>query len=385
MVKENESRIDRSMSITGVVECHGLVVLEGVIEGNLSGGFLEITETGRLSGEVAAQSIDCAGHIEGNIVTDVFILRSTGCHVGTAETGKLTVDSGAVLDCVLQSGTPKAEKPVATPHDREAAPAFRLSQVLPAFQEDARPCCMEMPWSARLELFNHLLLLLDDGKPLIKVTGENGSGKSMLAAKLRQGLPERYEVLAIAGQVGSVAALLQEVAAGLALAGVEDLAQNDLLRHVKAALDDKRSRGLRVVLLVDDVQEMHPATVEGIIRLLTNACATGDEILQMILLGTKEMEVKIAATTFKYFEDETTCQLYLEPITLKDTADYLRFCLQRAAAGNGNAPLSLLPYETIRTIHVLSRGNIAEINRLADQALRAAHAAGAAAVYPDFL
>jgi type II secretory pathway predicted ATPase ExeA len=71
---------------------------------------------------------------------------------------------------------------------------------------------------------------------------------------------------------------------------------------------------------------------------LTNAGATGDEILQMILLGTKEMEARVAATTFKYFEDESTCQLYLEPITLKDTADYLRFCLQRAAAGNGNAP-----------------------------------------------
>lgn len=384
MDKENESRIDRLMVVSGIVECHGRMVVEGVLEGSVTGGIIEITETGRLSGEVAAESIDCAGRLEGNIVTDSFILRRTGCHVGTAETRKLTVDPGAVLDCVLQSGTVRSEKPVAEPSGKAAAPAVHLSRVLTAFQ-DGRPCCMDIPWSARLELFTHLLDLLEKGKPLIKVTGERGSGKSVLAEKVRRSLPAGYEVLSITDTTGSVAALLQGVAAGLAVTGAETLSQSELLARVKEVLAEKRSRGLRVVALVDDAQEMYPATMEGIVHLLTNGCGGGDGMLQIILFGTKEMETKMADTIALYFKAETGCRLSLEPMSIKDTADYLRLCLQLAAVDNAGASVALFPYETIRTLHVLSRGNLAEINRLADGALHAAHAAGAAEVYPDFL
>lgn len=384
MVKEKESRIDRSMVISGRVECHGRVVLEGVLEGSVVGGELEITETGRLSGEVNAESIDCAGRLEGNVVTEAFTLRKTGCHVGTAETRKLTVDPGAVLDCVLQSGASRVEKPETRPAGKVAAHSVPLGRVLNAFR-DGRPCCMDIPWSARLELFSRLLALLEKGKPLIKVVGESGSGKSVLADKVRRGLPAAYEVLIIANRLGSVAELLQGVAADLGIAGGEAASQSDLLVRIKAVLAEKRSRGERVVILVDDAQEMSPATLEGIIRLLTNSCGGEAEMVQMILFGTNEMEARMVATIKKYFTDESGCQLYLEPMTVKDTADYLRLCLQLAAADSSGASVDLFPFETIRTLHALSRGNLAEINRMADAALHAAHAAGAAEVYADFL
>lgn len=372
------------MVISGKVECHGRVVLEGVLEGSVIGGNLEITETGRLSGEINAESIDCAGRLEGNVVTEAFTLRSTGCHVGTAETRKLTVDPGAVLDCVLQSGASRADKPEAKPGGKTAEHAVSLGRVLTAFR-DGRPCCMDIPWSARLELFSRLQELLKEGKPLIKVIGESGSGKSGLADKVRRGLPAGYEVLTIADRLGSVAALVQGVAGDLGIAGTEAASQSDLMVKMKAVLEERRSRGQRVVVLVDDAQEMSPATLEGIIRFLSNSCGGEAEMTQMILFGTKETETKMAVSIKEYFKDETNCQLYLEPMTVKDTADYLRFCLQLAAADSGGASVALFPYETIRTLHALSRGNLAEINRLADAALHAAHAAGADAVYSDFL
>ena len=384
MVNENESRIGQSMTITGIVESRGRVVLEGMLGGSFIGGALEIRETGKFSGDISAQLIDCAGRLEGNISTDALILRKTGYHVGTAETRTLRVDPGAVLDCVLQSGTLRGNKDLDKPTSEATQPAVRLRQVLTAFRE-GRPCCMDIPWSARHELLNHLLDLLEKGKPLVKVTGEKGSGKSVLVEKLRQSLPERFEVLTITDQVGAVAVLLQGVAADLGIKDFEHDSQTDLLARIMAVLEEKRGLGQRVVLLVDDAQEMYPATMEGIIRLLTNAYGEGREMLQMVLFGTREMEAKMVSTTIGYFEDETNCQLYLEPMTIKDTADYLRFCLQLAAADKASVSVSLFPFETIRTLHVLSRGNLAEINRLADAALQAAHAAGAAEVYSDFL
>lgn len=383
MEQEQGSRIAQSMVVRGVVECRGRLVLEGVLEGRVSGGILQITETGRLSGEVHNQEVECAGQLQGDIVTEAFILRPTGCHTGTAETRRLTVDPGAVLDCVLQSGM---TAPGAAGKDRQrGGPGLELAQVLTAFREGSRPCCLDIPWSVRLELYNQLLNLLQQGTPLIMVTGEPGSGKSVLAEKLRDNPPAGCQFLVVEGRTPSVDGLLRELAAELGLAGADDLAHTELLTTIKPVLVDRRSSGRRVVLLVDEAEALAPTVLEEAVRCLTGALDGGEALLQLVLFGTPKMETRLAASLVDYFAGETGCQLRLAPLGLKDTADYLRFCLQLAAAGHGSASLAFLPYETIRTIHVLSRGKLAEINRLADQAMQKAHAAGAQAIYPDFL
>ena len=388
MVEENESIITRSMVISGSVESHGRVVLEGSLEGSFLGRDLDIRLGGRIFGEIKAINIDCAGHMEGSVVTDSFALRRSGRHVGTVQTRKLTVEPGAILDCALQSGAPIG--PTAAPLAGKAmsGSTLDLEPFLAAFREDVRPCCMDVPWSERLELYSRLLGLLEKDKPLIKVTGESGSGKSVLVEKIRQTLPESYRIVKLLDQTASVAAILQEVAEHLAVEGSMQLSQEELLAELKDALLEKRRCGLRVVLLIDDAEKMFPATMEGVIRTLTDACGDGprQELLQLVLFGTKEMETKMVSTVIEYFEDETNCQLYLEPLNIKDTADYLRFSLQLVAAGGtNNYSTALLPYETIRKIHSLSHGNIAAINRLADRALRRAHADGAPEISSKYL
>ncbi len=375
------------MVISGAVECRGRVILEGTLEGSFSGQVLDIREGGKISGDIKATTIDCSGHMEGCVVTESLALRRSGRHVGTVETRKLAVEPGAILDCALQSGDRQGSAPLPGRSESVVTPAVDLGALLAAFREGVRPCCMDVPWSERLELYSQLLGLLEKDKPLIKVTGESGSGKSLLVEKMVRTLPASYKVLQIIDQTGSVAAVLQEVAAFLGIEGAVETAQSELEARIKFALDARRQSGQRVVLLVDDAEKMYPATMEGIIRTLTNAYGEGDgaAMLQLILFGSKEMETKMVATTIEYFEDETNCQLYLEPLNIKDTADYLRFCLQLASAGGGSYSTALFPYDTIRKIHSLSHGNIAAINRLADKALRGAHAAGASEVHAKYL
>jgi len=387
MDDENVSIITRSMMISGYVECHGRVILEGIMQGSFSGQNLDIGVTGKISGDIKATTIDCSGHMEGSVVTDSLALRRTGRHVGTVETRELAVEPGAILDCALQSGALMGSTQMENVAECVVKPAYDLSPLLAAFHEGVRPCCMDVPWSERLELYNQLLELLEKGKPLIKVVGEPGSGKTLLLDKLHRTLPESYEVLLVDDKGGSVAAVLQEMAEKLSLTGIAELSQSELLIRIKVVLEARRRGGQRVLLLIDDVEKMYPATMEGIIRALTTAIGEeeGEDALQLILAGTKEMESKMVATTIEYFEDETNCQIYLEPLNIKDTADYLRYCLQLAAAGGVSNSTALLPYETIRKIQALSHGNIAEINRLADKALRGAHAAGASEVSAKFL
>ncbi len=375
------------MVISGNVECRGRVVLEGILKGSFSGEVLDIRETGDISGDIKATAIDCSGRLEGNVVTDSLALRRTGRQVGTVQTRKLVVEPGAILDCALQSGALSGTPLVESKAESLAKPAVDLESLLDAFHEDVRPCCLDVPWSERLEVYSQLLGLLEKDKPLIKVTGASGSGKSLLVAKMVKTLPTSCKVFQLLDRTGSVTAVLQEVAANLAIIGLAETPQGELLTRIKTVLGEKKRVGQRVVLLIDDVEKMHPATMEGVIRTLTSAYGDGGdaETLQLILFGSKEMETKMVATTNEYFEDETNCQLYLEPLNIKDTADYLRFCLQLASAGGGSYSTALLPYETIRKIHAMSHGNIAAINRLADQALRRAHADGASEVFVRYL
>lgn len=386
MVNKKESLIGESMSIVGDVTCRGQVVLEGRLEGSFAGKNLIIRETGKLLGEGRGESIECSGYMEGRILTMSLRLLKTGRHVGTVETRDLVVEPGAILDCALQSGSLKWRE---NGHDEEKeriAPPPDLGDLLTAFSEECRPCCMDVPWSERLELYSHLLELLERGKPLVKITGKSGSGKSALVEKLCESLPDNFFLVQIEDQIGSVIDLLREIAAKIELKDVsENQAAKDLTARLKMDLCSRVAKGERIVVVIDDAQDMYPATLEGVTRILTDGYGEGEEMAQVILLGTAEMESKLVPTISEYFEDETNCQLNLQPLNIKDTADYLRFSLQLASGGDGVAYMSIFPYETIQGIHFRSEGNIAAINRLAGTALQSAHSAGVRVVAPQYL
>lgn len=380
------SKIGTAMKVRGEVTCSEGLVVAGELEGRFSGSDLTIEATGLVSGTVFGERIECAGRIEGNIVTRSLVLTRTACHVGTVETEDLVVQPGAILDCALQSGNRQAKEILQKTELVSLAPSVVLTDVVIAFDEDRRPCCMDVPWSERSLLLGNVVELLDKAKPLIKISGEKGSGKSLFVEKLLHGSLQGYEFLQVTNQQGSVSDLVREVARSLGVSGDEDLAITDLLARLRVAIAERRGAGRKVVLLVDDAQELYPATMEGVIRSLTNAYDDGEEMLQMVLLGTSEMEKNMVATTIEYFEDETNCQLGLDPLSIKDTAEYLRLCLQQAAVGGDiGAAVLLFPYETIKTIHVRSGGAIAEINHLASRAIRRACESNAQLVTPHFV
>jgi type II secretory pathway predicted ATPase ExeA len=387
-MKENTgSRIENSMLIRGEVRCNRTMVLDGRIEGSFIGGNLVITPQGRISGEVHASSIECAGEMEGQIVTSQLILRSSGRHIGTVETGGLVVEPGAVLDCALQTGVVAVSREATAPmqaSEEEKPKKLDLQKVLRSYSQPL--CCMDVPWSARQEMYRTVLALLAKNKPLIMVYGEAGSGKSTLARKLQDNLPDMFEVLAVEDLVGSVASLLQGLATALGLDFRTDLPQNDLLEKIRQAVMAKKKQGRRVIWIIDDFEQMYPATLEGVIKLLTNAFDHQESgFLQMIIMGVDPAHSNLVATVQEYFEDEINCMFPLKPMSIKDTADYLRFCLQVQGGKNGADYMNLFPYETIRHIHSLSYGNIGEINRLADRGMIAAFKSGASEITVEML
>lgn len=364
VVKKNQSVIDRSMTIVGEVTCPGLLFVKGKIDGNFRGGTVVIEERGEIHGKIAAGEIECCGHIEGNVLSDKFIMRKNGCHFGTVETKVLEVDPGANIDCVLQRGFSETPDSSVVQVDLEGIRSI--------FDERGKSWAIDVPWSERRELFDQIVSLLGKGKQLIKITGERGSGKTTLIRMLSEKLSPDTKVCIINEPVGSVKDLLLTLAADLGISVDKSERRRDIVQRIRAAVYGPDNEKTSLVLVVDDAHLMYPATIEGIIRSLTNVYGGDEELLQLIFLGTDEIDGKLVHTTREYFEDETNCFLVLEPLTIKDTAEYLRYCVQLAPDTDASVCLSLFPYETIKKLHTSSGGNISEINRLAGNVLRSA-------------
>ncbi len=308
MIKENQSVIDGSMTIVGEVTCPGPLFVKGKIDGNFSGGSVVIEEKGEIHGKIAAGEIECCGHIEGNVLSDKFIMRKNGYHFGTVETKVLEVDPGANIDCVLQSGFSETSDSSVVQVDLEG--------VCSGFDERAKSRTIDISWSERKELLDQIVSLLGKGKQLIKITGEKGSGKTTLIRMVSEKLSPDTKFCIIKDPVGSVKDLLLTLAADLGISVDKSERQRDIIQRIRDAVYDSDGEKARLILLIDDADLMYPATMEGIIRSLTNVYGGNEELLQLILFGTDEIDRKLVPTAREYFEDETNCFFILEPLTI---------------------------------------------------------------------
>ncbi len=387
--------VGQTMVIKGDVRCQVPLVVKGKMEGDFIGTALRVEPSGQLSGKIVADSIECAGLIEGKITTRSFTLKKSATQMGIVETERLEIEPGASLDCALQSGSEylvKGDREVGAGHSPSQKSSSSLCELQHCFREDSPSCCYDVPDSFRFELFGHLIELLDKHKPLIKITGDEGAGKTTLARKCLKSLGENYLPLQLREPVGSVRHLLYQIAKELGVETVDkQQSQKDLLHDIGISISAKRDAGLQVLLLIDDAHLMYQATMEGVVRLLSGACSEDyslnqrDRVLQIILFGTEALQGKMVETINEYFEDETNCQLYLEPLNLKDCADYLRLTVRRCATWDCGDEMSIFSTETIKEIHVVSGGNISTINALAEKGLQAAIRKGVASVVPEHI
>lgn len=89
------SIIDKTMIITGGITFKGKARIDGVINGNIEGEHLVLSETGRINGDITVSSLNCYGTIEGNIKTSMLTARKNCSINGKLEANSLTVESGA--------------------------------------------------------------------------------------------------------------------------------------------------------------------------------------------------------------------------------------------------------------------------------------------------
>ena len=210
-------------------------------------------------------------------------------------------------------------------------------------------------------------ILNDQG--IVRVSGEVGSGKTMLCRMLAESLPDHVDTIYLANPLLSrdeiIYALADELQVRLAAER-----PGALLGALQAHLIERHAAGRHVVALIDEAHAMPPDTLEQI-RLLSNLETSRDKLLQIVLFGQPELDDMLARPDMRQLRDRITHSFRLEPLVRDDVAEYIDFRM-RAAGYRGPTVFSAA---AIRRLTKASQGLTRRINILADKSLLAAFAA----------
>jgi type II secretory pathway predicted ATPase ExeA/septal ring-binding cell division protein DamX len=215
-----------------------------------------------------------------------------------------------------------------------------------------------------------LLYAITHDEGIIKVTGEVGSGKTMLCRVLVERLPKHVETIYLANPSLSRDEILHVIAADLQ---VESRGERVtiLLRALQERLIKLYAAGRRVVVLIDEAHAMPLETLEEI-RLLSNLESNRHKLLQIVLFGQPELDDHLGLPNMRQLKERITHSFKLEPLVRSDIDSYVDFRM-RAAGYRGPR---LFGPPAMKLIARASEGLTRRINILADKSLLAAFADG---------
>jgi type II secretory pathway predicted ATPase ExeA len=211
-----------------------------------------------------------------------------------------------------------------------------------------------------------LIYAITHDEGIVKVSGEVGSGKTMLCRMLLERLPENVETVYLANPSLSRDEILFAVAAELQ-APFPDGHPHLLMRNLQDRLLELYAAGRQVVVMIDEAHAMPAETLEEI-RLLSNLESNRHKLLHIVLFGQPELDTRLAETGMRQLKERITHNFALEALRRSDIGDYLMFRI-RAAGYRGP---DLFTPRAIQMIDRASEGLTRRINILADKALLSA-------------
>ncbi|UCD68204.1 MAG: AAA family ATPase [Betaproteobacteria bacterium] len=216
-----------------------------------------------------------------------------------------------------------------------------------------------------------LIYAISQGEGIVKVTGEVGSGKTMLCRMLQTRLPDNIETIYLANPSVSPDEILHAIAFEMRLPLPNEANRIEAMHRINDYLLERHAEGKDVVLFVEESQSMPLATLEQI-RLLSNLETGHHKLLQIVLFGQPELDDSLRLAEIRQLRERITHSFSLLPLTTNDVRRYLSFRL-RAAGYRGP---ELFSRRVSGYINRVSQGLTRRVNIVADKALLAAFADG---------
>jgi len=210
------------------------------------------------------------------------------------------------------------------------------------------------------EAINTVLSSIEMGEGIIKVTGEVGTGKTMVCRMLINQLGEQVRLIYVPNPLQSGESLRRAIAHELE---VEAADSNDLIEQIHTKLLGICKQGKQVVAIIDEAQALSDEALE-VLRLFGNLETEERKLLHIVLLGQPELDSRLEANHLRQFRQRITFNATLRTLTISEGCAYIQHRIESCGC---NLPLFTLAQK--KSIWKASRGIPRLINQICHKAL----------------
>jgi general secretion pathway protein A len=220
------------------------------------------------------------------------------------------------------------------------------------------------------EALGHLLYGIEERKGFISVTGEVGTGKTLLCRALLNRLGPHVHTALIFNSFLLEIELLRSINEDFGI-GQGGATRKELVDHLNQYLLTEFGAGRNAVLIIDEAQNLAPPLLEQI-RMLSNLETERGKLLQIVLVGQPELRQQLARPELRQLNQRIALRYHLQPFNHQETEDYINHRLV-VAGSHGSVKFSRW---ALSTIYRLSGGVPRQINLLCDRAMLSAYVHG---------
>ncbi len=222
------------------------------------------------------------------------------------------------------------------------------------------------------EALNVLLVALRMGEGFLKITGEVGTGKTLICRKLLNTLSNEGMVTAyIPNPYLTPSALRYSLAEELGVEYPMNIGGHRALQRIYDRLISLKAEGRQVILLLDEAQVLPEETLEAI-RLLTNLETEKSKLLQVVLFGQPELDEHLNRSSVRQLKQRITFSHTLHALNPEGCRGYIRHRIRVA----GHRDQMLFNDKALEWLYRGSRGIPRLINILAHKSMLAAYGEG---------
>lgn len=219
------------------------------------------------------------------------------------------------------------------------------------------------------EALNVLLVAVRSGDGFIKVTGEVGTGKTLLCRMLLSALDESFNTVYIPNPYMNCNSLLDALLSEMDIA--DKLERENYLACINQYLIETARSGKTTVIILDEAQSLPEESLEAI-RLLSNLETEKNKLVQIILFGQPELDNKLAKSSIRQLRQRIMHAYHLQPLDESSLRAYLHHRLKAA----GYIGPEIFAKEAREVLYRVSSGIPRVINVLGNKALMQAYASG---------